>query len=160
MPNLSSCRIRFATAADLPALVALLQELFAIEADFRGDPARQERGLRLLLDSPGGKIWVAEEQERVVGLCTLQVLVSTAEGGPAGWVEDVVVASDRRGLGIGRQLLAALETWAVRHGLSRLQLLADRENHPALDFYRRLGWEGTRLIALRKVPAPRSQSRR
>jgi GNAT superfamily N-acetyltransferase len=157
MPNLSSCHIRFATEADIPALAALLQELFAIEADFQGDPVRQERGLRLLLDSPGGKIWVAEEQGRVVGLCTLQMLVSTAEGGPVGLIEDVVVASDRRGLGIGRQLLAALETWAVQHGLSRLQLLADRENRPALDFYQRLDWRETKLIALRKPLTARSR---
>jgi GNAT superfamily N-acetyltransferase len=151
MSNLSSCPIRFAVESDIPDLVALLQALFAIEADFQGDPAKQERGLRLLLESPGGKIWVAEEQGRIVGLCTLQVLISTAEGGPVGLIEDVVVASDRRGFGIGRQLLAALETWAVQHGLSRLQLLADRENRPALDFYRRLDWQETKLIALRKT---------
>ena len=31
-----------------------------------------------------------------------------------------------------------------------MQLLADRTNHPALDFYRRQGWQHTQLICLRK----------
>ena len=150
MSKIPSCHIRFAFESDLPDLVALLQDLFAIEADFQGDPVKQGRGLRLLLENPSCHIWVAEERGRVIGFCTLQVLISTAEGGSVGLIEDVVVASDRRGFGVGRQLMAALETWAAQHGLTRLQLLADRENRPALDFYRRLDWKETQLIALRK----------
>jgi GNAT superfamily N-acetyltransferase len=145
-----SCEIRPALETDLPEMVELLQQLFAIEADFQGDPAAQERGLRLMLNSPAGRIWVAEEHGRVIGLCTLQVLISTAEGGPVGLVEDVVVADSHRGRGIGSRLLEQLEAWADRNGLTRLQLLADRNNQPALDFYRRQGWAETRLVALRK----------
>jgi hypothetical protein len=33
--------------------------------------------------------------------------------------------------------------------VSRLQLLADRSNVPALDFYRIMGWHMTELICLR-----------
>ena len=156
MSNIPSCHIRFARESDLPDLVALLQNLFAIEADFQGEPVKQRRGLRLLLENPGCHIWVAEEVGHIVGMCTLQILISTAEGGPVGLIEDVVVSSDRRGFGIGRQLLAALETWAGQNGLSRLQLLADRDNRPALDFYRRLDWKETQLIALRKYLSTRS----
>jgi GNAT superfamily N-acetyltransferase len=156
MSNVPSCHIRFALESDIPDLVALLQDLFAIEADFQGDPLKQEQGLRLLLENPGGQIFVAEERGRVIGLCTLQVLISTAEGGAVGLIEDVVVASDRRGCGVGRRLLAALETWAKQRGLTRLQLLADRTNRPALDFYRRLDWQETQLIALRKHLRTRS----
>jgi hypothetical protein len=46
--------------------------------------------------------------------------------------------------------MAAISTWADRHGLTRLQLLADRNNRPALDFYARLGWRQTQLICLRR----------
>lgn len=147
------CRIRPAQESDLPRMVELLQQLFAIEADFVGDPATQERGLRLLLHSPTGRIWVAVADDRVIGLCSLQILISTAEGGLVGLVEDVVVAEDCRGRGIGPGLLEHLEDWARREGLTRLQLLADRNNQPALDFYRRRGWAETQLVALRKLRA-------
>jgi ribosomal protein S18 acetylase RimI-like enzyme len=34
--------------------------------------------------------------------------------------------------------------------MTRVTLLADRDNHPALDFYRRLGFEHSNMLVLRK----------
>ncbi len=84
-------------------------------------------------------------------MCTVQILISTAEGGKAGLLEDLVVAKSWRGQGLGAALLAAAEAWSVKQGLTRLQLLADATNGLALGFYRRQGWSGTRLVALRKM---------
>ena len=144
--------IRMAQRGDLDALVKLLEALFRLEPDFTPDPVRQRRGLTLFLDGCGKHrcLLVAETAGEVVAMASIQVLVSTAEGGLVGLVEDVVVAAAHRGRGVGRQLMTALADWAHRHGLSRLQLLADRENRAALEFYARLGWRPTQLICLRK----------
>jgi GNAT superfamily N-acetyltransferase len=80
------------------------------------------------------------------------LLVSTAEGGLSLLVEDVVVQEQWRGRGVGRLLIEALSGWAKANKVSRLQLLADRNNIPALDFYRRLDWHTTELICLRAMP--------
>ncbi len=93
---------------------------------------------------------VAEYRSAVAGLCTVQTLISTAEGGFVGLIEDMVVAAALRRKGIGRGLLRAAEAWARREGLTRLQLLAEAENRAALDFYRAAGWHGTGLVCLRK----------
>lgn len=143
-------RIRSAATTDLDALVALLKVLFSIEADFAVDPQLQRQGLQQMLAQERGCILVAEDQGRVVGMCTGQVVISTAEGGPALLVEDVVVHDDWRGKGVGRRLMAGLEQWAARQGIQRLQLLADLENKPAFDFYDRLGWRTTQLVCLRR----------
>lgn len=145
--------IRPATRADLPELGGLLAELFSLEPDFTIDAAAQRRGLALLLDEPRARLLAAECEGRVVGMCSGQLVISTSEGGPAILVEDVVVAKTCRGRGIGAALLAELRNWALARGAARLQLLADRTNTPALDFYRRLGWETTQLICLRKREA-------
>jgi GNAT superfamily N-acetyltransferase len=144
--------VRPAAQADVDAVVRLLQDLFALEEDFRPDHRRQRRGLKLLLEGCGKHrcLLVGESEGRVIAMASVQVLISTAEGGLAGWVEDVVVHRDYRDRGVGRQLMAAISTWADRHGLTRLQLLADRNNRPALDFYARLGWRQTQLICLRR----------
>ncbi|MGD9329978.1 MAG: GNAT family N-acetyltransferase [Desulfobacterales bacterium] len=144
--------IRAAQQGDLAAMVALLQALFALEEDFVPDPERQRRGLMRFLDGCGKHrcILVAEENDQVIAMATIQILISTAEGGPVGLVEDVVVREDRRGGGVGRQLMTALTSWAAERGLTRLQLLADRTNFGALDFYDRLGWRLTQLICLRR----------
>ncbi|MDD5388377.1 MAG: GNAT family N-acetyltransferase [Gallionellaceae bacterium] len=146
-------RIRAATEADLDAMTQLIGRLFAVEPDFPFVPAKVRRGLSLLLArDASAALWVAEQSGRVIGMCTAQVVISTAEGGPVAWVEDMVVSSDLRGRGIGRLLLDAVVAWATRRGLSRLQLLADRENEAALDFYQHLGWQTTRMICLRLQP--------
>lgn len=142
--------IRAATTADLERLVALLAVLFSIEQDFVADKGRQRQGLALMLANERGRVLVAEADGRVVGMCSGQLLVSTAEGGLSLLVEDVVVDKEWRGRGIGRLLMAALGDWARPHQVSRLQLLADRNNLPALAFYQNLGWQTTELICLRR----------
>ena len=152
--------IRYARADDIPAMTQLLQQLFAIEKDFTPDPERQVEGLRLLLeDRKSAILFVAEAEGRVVGMCSLLLVTSTAEGGRVGWVEDVVIEPDWRGKGIGRLLMTELEAEAQRRKLSRLQLLADRTNEMAIAFYKRMGWAETQLICLRRkpeLPAPGS----
>ena len=143
--------IRDGQPEDMDVLVALLQELFSIEADFAVDEARQHEGLSMMLGGCGKHrcVKVAETEGRVVGMCTAQILISTAEGGRVALVEDMVVKAQYRGMGIGRQLMFSIEKWAHNHGITRLQLLADRTNFSALDFYDRMGWHPTRLICLR-----------
>ena len=144
-------RIRPAGAADLDAMVRLLAQLFAIEADFHADAERQRRGLGLLLARRDrAAVLVAERGGAVVGMVTAQLVVSTAEGALSALVEDMVVDEAERGGGVGRGLLGAIEAWAVASGATRLQLLADGGNAPALRFYERMGWRGTRLVCLRR----------
>ncbi len=153
MESAGDVRIRFALEPDLPALVRLLGVLFALEADFAPDEARQRAGLVLMLDDPLRRaVLVAERDGAVVGMVTAQLVVSTAEGAPSALVEDLVVGAAERGRGVGRAFAAAIETWAVGRGATRLQLLADRENGSALAFYARLGWRTTQLICLRRAP--------
>ena len=146
--------IRPAGQDDLDAMVSLLRALFAIEEDFTPDPRRQRQGLSCFLEGGGQHrcILVAEVGGRVVAMATVQILISTAQGGPVGLVEDVVVQEEYRNRGVGRQLMNALVDWAGARGLTRLQLLADHRNRPALNFYRKMGWDTTQLLCLRYLP--------
>ena len=143
--------IRPAQKHDIEALVSLLHQLFEIEEDFSFDENKQRKGLELMLESNSNKIIVAEYQSEIIGLCTMQMLISTAEGGHVGLVEDMVVSNRYIGQGIGRKLISEIEDWAKSKGFTRLQLLADHENRSALDFYAKMGWSKTNLIGLRKV---------
>lgn len=142
--------IRNAESSDVAQLAELLEELFAIEADFVFDRDKQVSGLKQLLDSGMGRVFVAESDKRIVGMCSLQTLISTAEGGPVGLLEDLIVTAEFRHQGIGEKLLAAAVDQAERQGLKRLQLLADKNNLPALTFYEKQAWRQTQLICLRK----------
>jgi GNAT superfamily N-acetyltransferase len=143
--------LRRAVADDIDSMLGLLETLFNLEQDFAPSRAKQHSGLELLLKADNAYAVVAEHAGEVVAMATLQVMISTAEGGPVGLIEDVVVAAPHRGRGIGRALMNHLTQWAAKEGLLRLQLLADRDNRPALTFYRKQGWSRTSLIALRKT---------
>jgi GNAT superfamily N-acetyltransferase len=95
-------------------------------------------------------VLVAEAGGDVVGMCTVQLSVSTARGGLSAGVEDVVVDAAHRGSGLGARLMAAAEAWARDQGAVRIALLADETNAPALDFYGHLGFTRTRLVWLAK----------
>ncbi|MET0091838.1 MAG: GNAT family N-acetyltransferase [Candidatus Thiodiazotropha sp.] len=143
--------IRTAQVSDIDGMIRLLSQLFALERDFDVDPERQRTGLELLLASDGAQIFIATITDRVVAMATVQRVISTAEGGPVAWVEDVVVDESCRAQGIGRALLGHLQDWCAASNISRLQLVADRDNRPALDFYRRQGWLEMNLNVLRHV---------
>ncbi|MEW8500013.1 MAG: hypothetical protein AB2699_16035, partial [Candidatus Thiodiazotropha taylori] len=68
--------------SDIDKMVDLLRQLFSIEADFNVDPDKQRRGLELLQESEAAEIFVVRSaRQEVVAMATLQLVVSTAEGG-------------------------------------------------------------------------------
>lgn len=147
-PN-ASFWVRRARRRDLPTMVRLLEGLFAIESDFEVDSAKQRRGLDLILRTAHAAAWVAESEGHVVGMISVQFMISSAEGGLSGVVEDIVVDAAHQGKGIGTLLLKRAVRWAKRHGALRLQLLCDCRNVSALIFYRKQEWAQTSLVTLR-----------
>lgn len=144
-------KIDFATKDDLPHLVELLAELFTLESDFQPDPVKQLHGLRTILDEPElGKLFVLRVDGEVAGMANALITISTAEGARALLLEDVIVRREYRGSGLGRQLVEHVLKWAKWRGMVRTTLLADRDNQPALDFYRKLGFENSNMTVLRK----------
>lgn len=143
--------IDFASADDLPALAGLLGELFSLETDLVPDRDRQLRGLRCVLDTPTqGRLFVLRIDGKVAGMANVQTVVSTAEGGRVAQLEDVIVAAPHRGAGHGRALIEHVCAWAKTEGLTRVTLLADKDNTPALAFYARLGFEPSAMVVRRK----------
>lgn len=149
---ISSVVIRKAEPSDIHQMVGLLKELFSVEEDFTFNGTIQQNGLAMMLgDRKNRCIMVATMGEQVIGMCSAQLLISTAEGGIAALIEDMVVAKSYRGQGLGKKLLLSLEKWSNRKGAKRLQLLADRNNLHALAFYKKQKWTTTKLICLRKM---------
>ncbi len=144
--------IRPASLADIRQMCTLLSELFSIESDFSPDRDKQARGLNLLISDTSGSsaVFVAEDSGEIIGMCSVQMLISTAEGGPVGLVEDLIIRRDCRGKGIGTALLSGIVRWCASKKATRLQLLRDADNAEAHEFYIGNGWSETRLLCMRK----------
>lgn len=142
--------VRRATTADIKPLCGLLAHLFTQEADFTPDEARQADGLRLILEHPEtGRIHCAVAGGAILGMVSILFTVSTAEGGRAAWLEDMVVEPRQRGRGIGEQLLATAIRDAREAGCVRITLLTDLTNADAMRFYARSGFVRSRMIPFR-----------
>ena len=135
---------------DLDQLADLLAELFTLESDFCPDREKQLRGLRLILDNPAlGRLFVLRDCGRVAGMANALITVSTAEGSRVAMLEDVIIRNEYRGKGLGRRLVEHVLAWARIEGMTRVTLLADRDNEAALRFYRKLGFEHSHMAVLR-----------
>jgi GNAT superfamily N-acetyltransferase len=144
-------RIRTARASDMGAMLGLLREHFADQGGRSFNPEKARHGLCLLLQrTDRARVLVAETDHRIVAMCSVQIVVSTAEGGEAGLVENVVIGPSFRSHGVGRQLLFGLEEWCSRRGLGRLQLAVYPDDAVNGELYRGLGWENTRLVSLHR----------
>ncbi len=149
---MTEVRIDFAGGSDLPAMADLLSELFSLEADFKPDCDKQLRGLQMILDTPAlGQLFVLRVGQEVAGMANALVTVSTAQGSRVLLLEDVIVKDEYRGAGLGRKLVEHVCAWAADQGMSRVTLLADKDNAPALAFYERLGFAPSAMVVRRRA---------
>jgi ribosomal protein S18 acetylase RimI-like enzyme len=143
-------QVRKAVEADIPPLCDLLALLFAQEADFTPNAERQTRGLRLIVNQPEvGRILCAIASNTIVGMVNILFTVSTAEGGRAAWMEDMVVHPDWRGQGIGERLLQEAIQEARSSRCRRITLLTDNSNSAAKRFYGRAGFVQSQMVPFR-----------
>ena len=142
--------ISTATREDVPALCELLARLFTQEADFKPDPRKQARGLNLIIgEASRGQLFALRVGNRVVGMVSLLRTVSTAEGGEVFWLEDLIVADEFRGRGLGSELLRHAIEFARQEGVPRITVLTDLENNSAQKLYKRHGFKASGMTPMR-----------
>lgn len=119
--------IRRMTLEDIPAVVALDRMSFSMpwpERSFRFE----------LTDNPASRCWVAEFDERVVGMVVVWLFVDEAH------VATIATHPEYRRQGIARKLLTYILQAAMREG-ARTSFLEVREsNSPAQEMYRKFGY--------------------
>ena len=81
-----------------------------------------------------GPIWVAAEGDRVIGT------VSTVPEPEWLYIRSMAVSSENRGTGVGYQLIAAIENYAVENGFDRLFLYTSLFLTGAERFYEKCGF--------------------
>lgn len=142
---------RPANIRDVPQLLALLKQLFAIEKDFKFDAERHYKAFELILASDSAEIFVVTDGHRVIGMVSVQIMISTAVGGYSGMIEDFVVDQNCRNQNAGTKLINYLEAWARKNNILRLQLLADKDNINAHRFYYNKRFKRTNMFAMKKL---------
>jgi GNAT superfamily N-acetyltransferase len=101
-----------------------------------------------MLVAPDVVLLVAERDGRIVGYLLAQRHHTLHANGPVVWVEEVMVAAQHRGAGIGRGLMSAIERWGSEGGAAYVSLATRR----AASFYNALGYEPSATYFKRPLP--------
>ena len=134
--------IRQATEADLDDVLTLYLQS-GLDSKVL-EPAQARALFRRFGDYPSYRLFVACEAQggAVVGSYALLVMHNLAHSGtPSAIAEDVVVAPDRQGQGIGRQLMAHALQQAREAGCYKLALSSNAKRSAAHAFYESLGFQ-------------------
>ena len=127
--------IRVAIPGDAPAVGPLTTELGYTE-----NRAETADRLGRVLATPGNRVLVAETAEQeVIGWIHVFGTVRVESEGFAE-LGGLVVAESRRGRGVGAQLVAAAERWALDNGYHKLRIRSRKERTEAHGFFERLGF--------------------
>lgn len=140
---MSAVHIREAQRADLENVLAL----YAAIEDSAADVLTVEDAQAVWAQFshyPSYRLWVAcdpAQHGAVVGTYALLVMHNLAHrGAPSAIVEDVVVAPDQQGRGIGRQMMAHAMQQAREAGCYKLALSSNARRTGAHAFYESLGF--------------------
>jgi GNAT superfamily N-acetyltransferase len=133
--------VRRAHPEDAPAITDLYRTLVPGDDNIRVVPER----LAALEADPNNQLLVIELSGRVCATALLTIALDVMYGDqPFGVIENVIVDPTRRGRGIGRALMQALEREARTARCTKLMLLSGASRADAHRFFARLGYDGER----------------
>jgi len=137
-----SVEIRPAAVADLPAMMVLVRELAEYERLAHAMVGTVESFQAALFgERPTAEALVALVDGKMVGYAIYFQNFSTFVGRAGIYLEDLYVRPERRGSGIGKQLLARVAQVAVERQCQRLEWVVLDWNTPSIEFYKSLGAE-------------------
>lgn len=134
--------LRPASAADLPAIVALLaDDPLGVTRESPDDLTPYVAAFARLQGDPGHDVLVAERDGAVVGTLQLTIIPGLSRRGMTrALIEGVRIAADQRGGGLGTLMIRHAIDEARRQGCGLVQLTSDATRTDAHRFYERLGF--------------------
>ena len=141
MSKIEKVTIRAATYKDLPEILELYRQL-----DLKDGPvlplSDAERIFETIKKYPDYQLYAARRGGKTLGTFTLLIVDNMAHmGARSGIVEDVVVAAEWRGMGIGSQMMRFAMKMCHEAGCYKLVLSSNEKRADAHRFYEKLGFK-------------------
>lgn len=135
--------IRLAKPQDKEQILKLLDEFSAL---LKSEDVPSVIGGEMfdkMMDNDKIKIFVAEDNNKVIGTATLHLLPSIRHNYYAGQLEDFFVTQEMRRKGVGTALFEEIKNFCKKNNIKTLKLASGNELVDAHTFYENLGRKTT-----------------
>ena len=134
--------IREATKSDLPAIGKLLEDLTNAMDNTEGiDTGIALKTCEHLLNDASSYFLVAAMDETPVGFINFTIRQTILHRSPSALIDELVVAEEYQGKGVGKQLVLAAIEKCRQLGCCEVEVSTEKTNLKARKFYKRYGFE-------------------
>ena len=145
-------RFELAKAEHVDIVLGMMRGLEDADPEPRPFDEAQRRAIfdRFVRDSTYGKAWLIVCDGKYVGYVVLTDSFSFEYRGYDAFVDELYIAKEYRGRGIGRQAMEFVEVAAAELGVNAIHLEVSHGNDPAIGLYRRVGYTGNQRHLITK----------
>ena len=134
--------IRETTKSDLPAVGKLLEDLVDVMDSTEGiDAEIALKNYERLLNDANSHFLVAAREGAPIGFINFTVRQTILHQSPSALIDELVVAEEHRGKGVGRQLVQAAIEKCRNLGCCEVEVSTEKTNLKARKFYKQCGFE-------------------
>lgn len=145
-------KFRKAKITDIEQLTPLLHQLFSQEREFIPNENLQKEALtKIINDKNIGEIYICENKDKILAMVNILYTISTALGGEAAILEDMIVDIEHRNQNIGSKLIKYVIKKLEQRKITRITLLTDSDNFNAHNFYENLNFRKSNMIPFRLI---------
>jgi ribosomal protein S18 acetylase RimI-like enzyme len=138
----AAVEIREATARDLPVLLRMMRSLAECPPAIPFDEGELRAAFETFLaHAELGKAWLLWLGEKPAGYVILALGYSFEFRGRDAFIDELYIEPEFRRTGLGRRAMEFVEEKARALNVNALHLEVDRGNDPAVELYRRTGYE-------------------
>ena len=134
--------IRGAAESDLPVIEKLLEDLINAMDDTEGiEIGFAIKNCERLLNDAGSHFLVAAREGTPVGFIHFTVRQTILHQSPSALIDELVVAEEYQGKGVGKKLVLAAIEKCRQLGCCEVEVSTEKTNLRARKFYKRCGFE-------------------
>jgi ribosomal protein S18 acetylase RimI-like enzyme len=150
-------KIRKFEKADIEAIISLIPRFSDFELPEWRKPEditnKTNKQMQEVLNNSSAEeeLFIAEENEKVIGFILLQTRKDFFTGESQGYISDIAVKKEYEGNGVGRLLLGKAEEWARGKGYQLIVLHTLIGNERAKRIYEKFGFKKDNIQYAKKL---------
>lgn len=134
-------RFRPAAEPDVDVIIEMMRGYYAEDGYPFAEAEARAAAVELIRGDALGCLWVAQDRDRVIGYFAVTLGFSLEYRGRDAFVDELFIAEEFRGKGLGREALKIAESYCRERGVKALHLEVERHRNTAFELYRRNGFK-------------------